>query len=181
MNNSHMLSITEQKVCADDRKVWAKDLEKEKKRVTLEALMNWMNVEMTSQMRATAPIRVGSSGKRPVNHFRSDSDKLVWHKCWLSKTSSHRPDQCPKFLSLSIDDRIATAKANHLCQFSWLKRAAENTLWITATAQTTVPKDGEWNALSTTIPSTPTQEQFSEDWRRHYSQPQLSNSSRFNC
>lgn len=68
MNNSHMLSIIEQKMCADDRKVWARDLEKEKKPATLEALMNWMNVEMKSRMRATAPIRVGSSGKRPVYH-----------------------------------------------------------------------------------------------------------------
>ena len=122
MNNSHMLSIIEQKMCADDRKVWARDLEKEKKPATLEALMNWMNVEMKSRMRTTAPIRVGSSGKRPVYHFKSDSDKPVWHKCWLCKTSSHWPDQCPKFISLSVDDRIATAKANHLC-FSCLKRA----------------------------------------------------------
>ena len=122
MNNSHMLSIIEQKMCADDRKVWARDLEKEKKPATLEALMNWMNVEMKSRMRATAPIRVGTSGKRPVNHFRYDSDKSVWHKCWLCKTSSHWPDQCPILISLIIDERIATAKANHLC-FSCLKRA----------------------------------------------------------
>ena len=117
-----MLSIIEQKMCADDRKVWARDLEKEKKPATLEALMNSINVEMKSRMRATAPIRVGSSGRCPVHHFRSDSDKPVWHKCWLCKTSSHWPDQCPKFISLSIDDRIATTKANHLC-FSCLKRA----------------------------------------------------------
>ena len=122
MNNSHMLTVVEKKMCADDRKVWARDLEKEKKPATLEALMNWMNVEMKSRMRATAPIRAGSSGKLPVYHFRSDSDKPVWHKCWLCKTSSHWPDQCPKFISFSIDDRIATAKANHLC-FSCLKRA----------------------------------------------------------
>ena len=30
MDNSHMLSIMEQKICADDRKVWTVDLEKEK-------------------------------------------------------------------------------------------------------------------------------------------------------
>ncbi|XP_020622981.1 uncharacterized protein LOC110060533 [Orbicella faveolata] len=122
MDNSHMLSIIEQKMCSDDRKVWARDLEREKKPATLEALMNWMNVEMKSRMRATAPIRVGSSGRRHVNHFTSNDGKPVWHKCWLCKTSSHWPDQCPKFTALSIDDRIATAKANHLC-FSCLKRA----------------------------------------------------------
>lgn len=133
MNNSHMLSIIEQKMCADDRKVWARDLEKEKKPATLEALMNWINVEMKSRMRATAPIRVGTSGKCPVYHFRYDSDKSVWHKCWLCKTSSHWPDQCPKLISLSIDERIATAKANHLC-FSCLKRAGrghtDSLLWL---------------------------------------------------
>lgn len=122
MDNSHMLSIIEQKMCSDDRKVWARDLEREKKPATLEALMNWMNVEMKSRMRATAPIRVGSSGRRHVNHFTSDDGKPVWYKCWLCKSSSHWPDQCPKFTALSIDDRIATAKANHLC-FSCLKRA----------------------------------------------------------
>ena len=33
MNNSHMLSIIEQKMCADDRKVWFRDLEREGKRL----------------------------------------------------------------------------------------------------------------------------------------------------
>ena len=54
MKNSHMLSIIEEKMCADDRKVWARGLEKEKKPATLEALMNWMNVEMKSRMRHSA-------------------------------------------------------------------------------------------------------------------------------
>ena len=90
-------------------------------RITLEGL-NWMNVEVKSQMHATAPIRVGSSSKCPVHHFSSDSNKPVWHKCWLCKTSSHWPDQCLKFISLNTDDWISTAKVNHLC-FSCLKRA----------------------------------------------------------
>ena len=125
MDNSHMLSIIEQKMCSDDRKVWARDLEREKKPATLHALMSWMTVEMKSRMRATAPIRVSSSGRRTVHHFKADGDKnnkLVWHKCWLCQTSAHWPDQCPKFTALTIDDRIATAKANHVC-FSCLKRA----------------------------------------------------------
>ena len=55
MDNSHMLSVIEQKMCTDDRKVWARDLEREKKPPTLNALMSWMTVEMKSRMRATAP------------------------------------------------------------------------------------------------------------------------------
>ena len=127
MNNSHMLSIIEQNMCSDDRKVWARDLEREKKPATPEASMNWMNVEMKSRMRATAPIRVGFSGRRHVNHFQSDGgrvDSTVWNKCWLCKTSAHWPDQYLKFSALRIDDRIATAKVNHLC-FSCLKRAGK--------------------------------------------------------
>ena len=63
--------------------------------------------------------------RRTVHHLRADCDKInntVWQKCWLCKTSTHWPDQCAKFATLAINDRIATAKANHVC-FSRLKRA----------------------------------------------------------
>ena len=46
MDNSHMLSIIEQKLCPDDRKVWSRDLERQRGKATLERLMNWMNIEM---------------------------------------------------------------------------------------------------------------------------------------
>ena len=119
-----MLSVIEQKMCADDRKVWARDLEREKKPPTLNALMSWMTVEMKSRMRATAPIRVSGSNRKQINHLQGNQnrDDQAWYKCWLCKNSKHWPDQCPKFAALSVDDRIATAKANHLC-FSCLKRA----------------------------------------------------------
>jgi hypothetical protein len=35
MDNSHILSIIEKKMCADDRKVWSRDLEKDKKTASL--------------------------------------------------------------------------------------------------------------------------------------------------
>ncbi|KAK3736377.1 hypothetical protein QZH41_006148 [Actinostola sp. cb2023] len=129
MDNSHMLSLIEQKMCVDDRKVWARDLEREKKPATLQALMSWMSVEMKSRMRATAPIRAGTPHKRTIlNHVRADEDNSnqPWrHKCWLCQNSAHWPDQCQQFIALSIDDRIETAKANHVC-FSCLKRASRN-------------------------------------------------------
>ena len=40
MNNSHMLSIIEQKMCPSDRKVWSRELEREKKLATLINLAN---------------------------------------------------------------------------------------------------------------------------------------------
>lgn len=39
MDNSHMLSIIEQKMCADDRKMWSRDLEREGESASLKGLM----------------------------------------------------------------------------------------------------------------------------------------------
>ena len=39
---------------SDDRKVWARDLEREQKEATLENIMKWMTTEMKSRMRASA-------------------------------------------------------------------------------------------------------------------------------
>ena len=67
-------------------------------------------------MRATAPVRSGSS-QRSINREK--------HKCWICKVSTHWPDQCRKFQSLSIDERVKTIKDNHAC-FSCLKKAGRN-------------------------------------------------------
>ena len=40
MGNSHMLSIIEQKMCSDDRKVCSRDFERQGEKATLERLMN---------------------------------------------------------------------------------------------------------------------------------------------
>ena len=88
-----MLSIIEQK-CADDRKVWSRDLEREGNRATLKGLMEWMTLEMKSRMRVTAPLRTSSSS-RLVNHFLRDSpdaigkNKATWHKCDLIWENVH--------------------------------------------------------------------------------------------
>ena len=57
MDNSHMLSVIERKMCPSDRKIWSRDLEKEGKPATFSGLMEWMTVEIKSRMRATASIR----------------------------------------------------------------------------------------------------------------------------
>ena len=128
MDNSHMLLIIEQKMCTDDRKVWSRDLERERKPATLQGLLNWMSVEMKSCMRATAPLRSSSTNQCTVHHVRTDGDndmRPTNHKCWLCKNSTHWPDQCLKFAALSIDDQLKTAKENHVC-FSCLKRAGRD-------------------------------------------------------
>ena len=123
MDNSHMLSVIERKMCPSDRKIWSRDLEKEGKPATLSGLMEWMTVEMKSRMRATASIRSAGPSRRNVNHFGySEKDKKERHKCWLCNDSTHWPDQCKKLGSMNVDERINLAKSNHVC-FSCLKRA----------------------------------------------------------
>ena len=124
MNNSHMLSIIEKKMCPGDRKVWSRDLEREKQPATLHRLMSWMTVEMKSRMRAIAPVRNSSTYRRNVNMVggKVDDERKDWHKCWLCSDSSHWPDQCQRFAAMSYDDRVKAAKANHVC-FSCLKKA----------------------------------------------------------
>ena len=49
MDNNHMLSIIEQKMCVDDRKVWSRELQRDKKPASLKGLINWMSIEMKSR------------------------------------------------------------------------------------------------------------------------------------
>ncbi len=58
-----MLSIIEQKMCVDDRKVWSRELQRDKKPASLKGLIDWMSIEMKSRMRATAPIRTTGNNR----------------------------------------------------------------------------------------------------------------------
>lgn len=93
---------------------------------TLAQLIAWKNTEMKSRMRATAPLRsTGQPTWHPVDHIGSDlnAPKVgLPHKCLICKNSSHWTDQCQKFASLSLENRIKAVKENHAC-FSCLKRA----------------------------------------------------------
>ena len=115
-------------MCADDRKVWSGDLEREKKSATLSALMNWMTSEMKSRMRATAPVRSGGlPTRRKINQVNGNIENAEKNrnKCWLCKNSSHWPDQCQKFATMTFDERLQAAKENHVC-FSCLKKAGRD-------------------------------------------------------
>ena len=129
MDNNHMLALIEQRMCTDDRKVWARHLENSGKEATLAQLIAWMNTEMKSRMRATAPLRsTGPPTRHPVGHIGSDLNAPkagLPHKCWICKNSSHWTDQCQKFASLSLENRIKAVKENRAC-FSCLKRAGRD-------------------------------------------------------
>ena len=112
MNNSHMLSIIGNKMCASDRKVWSRELEREKQPATLHRLMSWMTVEMKSRMRAIAPVRNDSTSRRNVNIVGSkvDDERRDWHKCWYCSDSSYWPNQCQKLAAMKYDDLVKAAK-----------------------------------------------------------------------
>lgn len=80
-----MLFIIEQKMCVDDRKVWVRDLEREKKFVILYVLMSWMIVEMKLRMCVIVLIRVGLIQWCYINYVRVDDNNLFRYKCWMCK------------------------------------------------------------------------------------------------
>ncbi|CAB3997829.1 Hypothetical predicted protein [Paramuricea clavata] len=122
-----VLTIIEQKICPDDRKVWSRDLERERKPATLNALMTWMTSEMKSRMRATAPVRSGLTNRRKINHLHGEIEggNKSRNKCRLCNNSNHWPDQCQKFAATSVEERLVAAKENHVC-FSCLKKAGRD-------------------------------------------------------
>ncbi|CAB4038607.1 PREDICTED: uncharacterized protein LOC107337338 [Paramuricea clavata] len=123
MNNNHMLALIEQKMSSDDRKVWARDLEREKKEATLENIMKWMTTEMKSRMRASAPLRNQGRTRWNVNHVGHEEHER--HKCWLCKTSTHWVDQCSKLEGMSPENRMKLIRENRAC-FSCLKKTSKN-------------------------------------------------------
>ena len=104
-----MLSVIERKMCPSDRKIWSRDLEKERKPATFSGLMERMTVEMKSRMRAVASIRSAGLCRRNVNHIGYEKDQKEQHKCWFCKNSTHWPDQCTKLGSMNVEERINNA------------------------------------------------------------------------
>nr|XP_054771128.1 uncharacterized protein LOC129279041 [Lytechinus pictus] len=125
-----MLSTIEKKLNIDDKKEWFRFLNYNKLDPSLSVLMEWMTIEMTARIRATAPlrssIRNSSSSKQKlasVHHVKALP--RTFHKCWLCETSDHWIDQCKKLISMSQPDRLQKMKENHAC-FSCLKRAGKD-------------------------------------------------------
>ena len=102
IDNSHTLSIIEQKMCTKDWKEWSRVLEREGK--GRQGLMEWMTIEMKSRMLATAPLRTGSNSQCSINHVLGNVNSkgnTSWYKSWLCQNSAQWPDQsevrCPKY------------------------------------------------------------------------------------
>ena len=119
MDNNHVLALIEQKMCSDDRKVLARYLEKEKTEPKLATLIEWLNCEMKSRMRATAAVR-STPPRLGVHQVVKQEETKI--KCWICPSSNHWVDQCHKFTGMSPNDRLEKVKENHAC-FSCLKRA----------------------------------------------------------
>ena len=115
MNNNHMLALIERKLCLDDRKLWSRELERNKSEATLENLIVWMTTEMKSRMRSAAPVR-SSNQKSAVHHISVESSKKqIKFKCWLCKCNDHWVDQCSKLISMNPSERLKVVKENHAC------------------------------------------------------------------
>ena len=106
-------------MCSDDRKVWSRDLERNKQPATLQNLMTWMTVEMKSHMQATAPLQTASATHYAAHYVNKANDEGKrtpnWIKCWMCKSMNNWPDQCQKLSTLNEDKRLETVKDNHAC------------------------------------------------------------------
>ncbi|XP_030829745.1 uncharacterized protein LOC100891320 [Strongylocentrotus purpuratus] len=132
IDNSQTLALIERKMTLEDRKVWFRHVESADKDVSLQHLLDWMETEMMTRMRATAPLRSATSSSRQkstVHHVsaedskqRNDSNQYTQYKCWICKSSEHWVDHCKKVLSKSQTERFQLMRDNHAC-FSCLKKA----------------------------------------------------------
>ena len=95
-------------MCVEDRKIWACKVEKEKSLASLQGLMSWVETEMKSRMRATAPLRSAGSGTRHINQLLAGKSL----KCLVCDTSTHWVDQCERFKSMSPEDSEKTMRAS---------------------------------------------------------------------
>ena len=125
MDNSHVLSTIEQEMCINN---WAKELKKVNHQATLLGLMTWMTAEMKFRMRATAPLRTGSSQVEHNIHHVAAANKHETrnrsHKCWICRTQVHWTDKYQEFLSLN-HDCLKIVQENH-AYFSCLKKAGRD-------------------------------------------------------
>ncbi|XP_063959833.1 uncharacterized protein LOC129259266 [Lytechinus pictus] len=126
MDNNHMLSLIERKLSSDDRKLWLRFIDRERTDASLHALLYWMELELKTRIRASAPLR--DSRSSTIGHISQDdgsNERKPDFKCWLCETSDHWIDQCKKVLSKTQEERYQLMKDNRAC-FSCLKRAGKD-------------------------------------------------------
>ena len=105
---NHLLPIIEQRMCADDRKVyvWARHLENCGGKGTVAELIMWMNTEMKSRMRRRAPLRsTGLPTWHHVIHFGSDLN--AYRPKQVSYTSADSRTQVTGWTNAGGSPRLA--------------------------------------------------------------------------
>jgi hypothetical protein len=123
INNSHVISLIERKMTKDDIKVWARHIHVQKLEPSMENLLKWMEDEMTARLRSGATIRKIRSAVGTVTQSKNSFGNKT--PCYVCK-EVHCIDECPKFLSMSINERWKIVKEQRAC-FSCLKRSKGHT------------------------------------------------------
>ncbi|XP_041463438.1 uncharacterized protein LOC121414350 [Lytechinus variegatus] len=126
MNNSHMLALIERKMCVEDRRLWFRS-QQGNTSPTLEVLLQFLEVEMKARLRSSAPVRSDARFNGAVNQISTTvaSPKRTENRCWVCKSDGHWTDQCTRFTSKSLDERMQMVKDNYAC-FSCLKKASKD-------------------------------------------------------
>ena len=135
IDNTHVISLIERKMPKDDLRVWARHIYVQKLELSMTNLLRWMDKEMTARLRSGAVVRKTSSLRSSVNALGTDGNvhdsqdvnrnKSSGH-CYMCK-ASHYVDQCPRFQTMTPNERWEVVKEQKAC-FSCLKKGKGHTI-----------------------------------------------------
>ena len=134
IDNTHVISLIERKMPKDDVRVQARHIYVQKLEPSMTNLLRWMDKEMTARLRSGGAVRKTGSLPSSVNalgtggngHDSQDGNrnKSSGH-CYVC-TASHYVDQCPKFQTMTPNERWEVVKEQKAC-FSCLKKGKGHT------------------------------------------------------
>ncbi len=95
LDNNKMLSLIEQKMCIDDRKIWARELEREDKPASLQRLMSWMETEMKSRTHWVDQCEEFNS-MSPDEGLKAVRENHACFSCLKKAGRDHRASNCSR-------------------------------------------------------------------------------------
>lgn len=130
IDNTHVISLIERKMSREDQRVWSRNLNQQKKELSMCALLEWLDEEMAARMRSSASIRKSNSHSprsSTVNAVTTrETQSAVRHQpittvsqkektqCYVCQ-DRHYVDECPRFKEMLVKERWRIVKDKHAC------------------------------------------------------------------
>lgn len=132
-DNTYAMGIIESKLCAADRREWARYLSiNDIMDPDFKQLIGWLECEERCRLRANAPIRLQDNmyqRNNRTNYIRHTNlavnNDEYFYKCWVCKSKDHWTDQCNNFRNMGYKTRLELCKNERVC-YSCLKIAGKD-------------------------------------------------------